>query len=71
MIRNTLMNRADQMRSITVIKFETEFPLSVSCGVPGFFHTGGQLDQDDFIAGGSFVRSTVCDLAGDRLCKQR
>ena len=61
MISDPLMNGAYQVRRIALVESEAEFPLGIGFGVADLVHSGCQLDQDHFVAGGGFVGGAVGD----------
>src|SRR5450631_1110997 len=71
MIRDSLMNRADEVRRIGVGEGETEFSLGIGLGVADLLHAGGKFDEDDFVAYGWLVAGAVGDGAFQRGSKQR
>jgi len=63
MIGNSLMDGADQVRAGDG-DFETELSLAVGFGGAAYVHAIGEVDEDDFIAGGGLVGGAVGDGAG-------
>jgi hypothetical protein len=61
------MYGADQVRSGCAGEFEAESSVAVGFGVGGNFHSGGQVDENDFIARGGLVGGAVGDGAGEGL----
>jgi hypothetical protein len=61
MISDSLMNGAHQVRRIALVDGEAEFSLGIGFGMADLFHSGCQLDQDHFVAGGRFVGGAVGD----------
>ena len=65
MVSDSLMNGAHQMRRIALVEGEAEFSLGIGFGVADLVHSGCQLDQDHFVAGGGFVGGAVGDGSAD------
>ena len=66
-IRDFLVDDADQMRALRVVELETEVAFGVGLGASGFFHALAQAEQDDFVARGGLADGDVLDRAGQGL----
>ena len=66
-ISDSLMDGADQVRPGAAGESEAEFAAAVGLGVGGDVHAVGEVDQDDFIAGGGLAGGAVGDGAGEGL----
>jgi hypothetical protein len=61
------MDDADEVWPSAAGEFEAEFSVAVGFGVGGYFHSGGQVDENDFIADGGLVGGAIGDSAGEGL----
>jgi len=66
MIGNSLMNRPSEVRP-GYGDFEAELSIAVDLGAAAHIHAVGEVDEDDFIAGGGLAGGAVGDGAGEGL----
>ena len=70
MVRDTLMDSPDQVRTARIFQFEAELAIAVGLGAPGFLHSTSEGDKNNFIAASRFTRSAVRDRPIQRLGRE-
>ena len=67
MIGDSLMNRANEVRTGRSRELEAELSGGVGLGAASHDHAIGQVDEDDFVSGGGLAGGGVGDGAGEGL----